>query len=722
MARSGDAGAGASTGAVPPNEALGSAPLSLLLSALLLAAPAMALDPPPERSAWTAVRTPHFVVNSDARPAKARDVALELERMVSALAQVVPLAPRSYQATEVYLFASDSEFEATCGAAAGRPCSRLAGLFLPGRYGDYVLVSGERSEQARAVACHELTHAFVRNSSPNIPLWLNEGLAEFWGSFSVVGKDVRIGRPDEDHLALLRRQGLLPLATVLGVTYESPEYNVPARRPAFYAQAWLLTHYLLLGKPGGRAMLGQYLARLQAGVDQEEAFRSAFGESSEQLNRDLYGYTQRSRMSAMSLPTANLAVAEPEKARPLSRDEALARLAQPIFDCPSCNPQACRPLLDEARRLNPKSQLANALLAALLGKAGSNREAAALFEEVTVAGASRALPLVLHQDFILNGPADQAAGGLAVDAAEVAHARELAQAALALEPDNVPALIGLGTSYLLAPREDGAPGVRALERALDLAPARSEAAGTLAQLLARSGQPARADEVVQRFVATSSDPRVRAQAPELLAAVALATANLAASEGRYDDAVKGFEAALAASRDPARRAAIGAALQRLRDRGELQRSGRSLQPRRLPGRPGGGREAHPDPRGPVVAGRGGPPSRPHPLAGACTGDGPRGRHRRAAHAKPGLRPGDRAAARGRRAARGGALQPGRGPGQPQGVPGRARHRRRPRGPRHQRHRQDGRGRPARPAARLHRGTTVGAQGSARVAPGARVVR
>ncbi len=92
----------------------------------------------------------------------------------------------------------------------------------------------------------------------------------------------------------------------------------------------------------------------------------------------------------------------------------------------------------------------------------------------------------------------------------------------------------------------------------------------MAQLLARSGQPARADEVVQRFVATSSDPRVRAQAPELLAAVALETANLAASEGRYDEAVKGFEAALAASRDPARRTTIRATLQRLRDRSDLK--------------------------------------------------------------------------------------------------------------------------------------------------------
>ncbi len=213
--------------------------------------------------------------------------------MVSALAQVVPLAARSYLPTQVYLFASDAEFEEYCDAAAGRSCSGLAGLFLPGQYGDYLLVSGDRSDQARAVACHELTHAFVRDGSSYVPVWLNEGLAEFWGSFSVVGKDVRIGRPDEEHLALLRRQGLLPLATVLGVTYESPEYNVPARRPAFYAQAWLLTHYLLLGKPDGRAMLGRYLARLQAGEEPEEAFRAAFGESSEQLNKELYGYTQR---------------------------------------------------------------------------------------------------------------------------------------------------------------------------------------------------------------------------------------------------------------------------------------------------------------------------------------------------------------------------------------------------------------------------------------------
>lgn len=144
-------------------------------------------------------------------------------------------------------------------------------------------------------------------------------------------------------------------------------------------------------------------------------------------------------------------------------------------------------------------------------------------------------------------------------------ARELAQAALAIEPASVPALIGLGTTYLLSSGEAVAPGIRALERALDLAPARSDAAAALAQLLARAGEPARADAVVQRFLASSPDPKVRAQVPELRVTVALATASLAAAQGRGIDAIKGLEAALATTSDPARQRWIRDAIKRLRD-------------------------------------------------------------------------------------------------------------------------------------------------------------
>ena len=245
------------------------------------------LEVPSARRTWLALQTPHFLIVSDARRGRVHDVALELERMVAAIGRVAPLLARSYLPIEAFLFASDSDFEDYCTAVAGRSCNGLAGLFVPGRHRNYILISPSRFEEARAIACHELTHSFVRNTSPDIPLWLNEGLAEFYGSFTAVGKDIRIGRPDEQHLATLRQKGLLPLATVLAVTDDSPEYNTQGLRPIFYAESWLLTHYLLVETPKGRTRLSEYLARLQRGEDREQAFHAAFGTGTEEFKKEL---------------------------------------------------------------------------------------------------------------------------------------------------------------------------------------------------------------------------------------------------------------------------------------------------------------------------------------------------------------------------------------------------------------------------------------------------
>ena len=71
--------------------------------------------------------------------------------------------------------------------------------------GPLILADATNLDTARSIAYHELTHALVRSSSPDIPLWLEEGLAELYSSFQVTGKDVRIGhplaRPSRDHPA-----------------------------------------------------------------------------------------------------------------------------------------------------------------------------------------------------------------------------------------------------------------------------------------------------------------------------------------------------------------------------------------------------------------------------------------------------------------------------------------------------------------------------------------
>ena len=519
---------------------------------------ARAFDMPSERTRWLTLRTAHFVVVSDARESRVHEVTLQLERMVAALGKVAPQFVRSSLPTDVFAFASESSFEDYCTAVFGRPCNGVAGLFVPGKHANYLLISASHFDEAREIAGHELTHSFVRNIAPEIPLWLNEGLAEFYGSFTVTGKDVRIGVPEVNHLETLQRQGWLPIARVLAVGYDSPEYTQESKRPVFYAESWLLTHYLLAAAPEGRRRLGDYLTRVERGQDCEAAFRAAFGVATEEFRKALYGYTQQGRMPALRIANADLAVPDPGEARELPRDEALAELATPILDGERGSADDARRLLEEARRSKPDSPLADALLAWALARAGNAEQADAMFNAAVHAPSREALPALLYAEHLL----DRSRG---ITANDIARARELLTNALGAEPDSVPALVAVGTSYLVAPGDDPAPGIRALEKALAIEPSRPDAASSLAQLLARSGQDARAKDTVKRFLLTSPDARTRAQGLEVLAHVEANAANAAARQGRYDEAAAAFEAAAATTKDPSLQAQIRSQLKSLRD-------------------------------------------------------------------------------------------------------------------------------------------------------------
>jgi len=52
---------------------------------------------------------------------------------------------------------------------------------------------------------HEYTHALLRLNFSNLPLWLNEGLAEFFGNTTLGDKEIKTGTSDPGHLYLLNQ-------------------------------------------------------------------------------------------------------------------------------------------------------------------------------------------------------------------------------------------------------------------------------------------------------------------------------------------------------------------------------------------------------------------------------------------------------------------------------------------------------------------------------------
>ena len=97
-------------------------------------------------------------------------------------------------------------------------------------------------EHPYAAVYHEYTH--LELGTEGMPLWLNEGLAEFFQNTEIRDKDVLVGQPSPDNIIYLRQHRLIPLPMLFQVDANSPYYHEEEKGSVFYAESWALTHYL----------------------------------------------------------------------------------------------------------------------------------------------------------------------------------------------------------------------------------------------------------------------------------------------------------------------------------------------------------------------------------------------------------------------------------------------------------------------------------------------
>jgi hypothetical protein len=105
---------------------------------------------------------------------------------------------------------------------------------------------------------HEVAHGYLHASVPNIPLWLDEGLAEY---FEVGCGRRGVNQMHVDYLAgQLAIGGWRPnLPRLEQLTSAADMGQVE------YAEAWLWVHYLLESEAGHAGVLTDYLAALRTG-------------------------------------------------------------------------------------------------------------------------------------------------------------------------------------------------------------------------------------------------------------------------------------------------------------------------------------------------------------------------------------------------------------------------------------------------------------------------
>ena len=262
-----------------------------LAVALLFAAP---LAPARDKAEnWIQVTSPHFIVATNASEKQGRRIADQFERMRSVFHAAFPKLEVDPGVPIVVLAVKDEKdfrgLEPEEYLAKGS--LKLGGLFLHGPDKNYVLMRIDAEGQhPYSVIYHEYTHLLISKSADWMPLWMNEGLAEFYENTEIHEKDASLGEPSAENLAWLRQNRLLPLATLLAVDQKSPYYHEEKKGSIFYAESWALTHYIQMNDFAQKThRLNDYSALLVQKVDPVTAATRAFGDL-KQLEADLGNY------------------------------------------------------------------------------------------------------------------------------------------------------------------------------------------------------------------------------------------------------------------------------------------------------------------------------------------------------------------------------------------------------------------------------------------------
>jgi tetratricopeptide (TPR) repeat protein len=266
-------------------------PIISLIICIVLVAPVK----PSQTDRWTSVRTRNLFLISNASPEQLRSVAAWLELFNDAFTALVskPVFSSSTRTVGI-IFRSDQDFTPFKPEYQGRPAD-VAGYFQPGEDVNYIALSLERgSRDPLNAAFHEYVHLYVRDNLAQAPLWLNEGLAEFYSTFELSAGEPIVGKPIQSYLALLRNSELLPLAELFTVNNASAHYNDRDKRGIFYAESWALVHYLMLANNGERkSQLSRFLGLLNAGGSAENSFNMAFQTTLPAMEKELSDYVRR---------------------------------------------------------------------------------------------------------------------------------------------------------------------------------------------------------------------------------------------------------------------------------------------------------------------------------------------------------------------------------------------------------------------------------------------
>jgi tetratricopeptide (TPR) repeat protein len=325
---------------------------------------------------WLQISSQHFSVFCNGSEKQARHIADQLERMRLVFhvgfpdMQVDPAAPivviavkeaRDFRLLEPEAYLAKGQLQ-------------LAGLFQRTPDKNYVILRMDvGGEHPYATIYHEYTHLMFSRAEEWLPVWLNEGMADFYENTDIRERDTILGQASAEDILRLRQNRLLPLTTLLVVDHNSPYYHEEQKGSIFYAESWALTHYLQVrDAQNDTHKIKDYLVLVSHHVDSVTAASQAFGDL-KQLQSDLETYIEQSNFKVFKLTKSLELDVTSFKVQPVT--EAQADAVRADFLAYIHREKDARSLLEQVLHDDPNNTLAHETMGYLEFRAGHMEQA-----------------------------------------------------------------------------------------------------------------------------------------------------------------------------------------------------------------------------------------------------------------------------------------------------------------------------------------------------------
>ena len=258
---------------------------------------------PPERQ-WLRLDTPHFIILSAIGEGGTRTVAHDLEKIVSLLTATSPYFQLPPRRTRIFLFTDRRNVQPYFDVVMGGRVD-ASGITLRHPRGSTMLI--DTSTGGGLTSRHELVHDLLHRDTVPLPLWIEEGLAEYYSN---------AGQPVLKHVSRIRGRLRMPLDLMFAAKANDPR----AWTFDYYAQSWAAVASLMRRDP--KAFF-EFLGDIDRGVETSAALRERYRFST----RDLELAMRKAGAPAASLLLFSVPPVAVE-IRPITRAELLGELAE----------------------------------------------------------------------------------------------------------------------------------------------------------------------------------------------------------------------------------------------------------------------------------------------------------------------------------------------------------------------------------------------------------